>query len=288
MRFLKKCQHNSMLFRKLAVLLLFVTVLCGCDTQAQGPTQSVAPQLAPQIKITTADTTVTGQNAVLVDLKEVDSVCSITEPGCYLLSGTLSGKIEVDAQDQIVHLILGGVDVKSVSGPALQITSAGKVIVTLQEGTKNTLRDSATYPQGSLADACIYSECDLTINGAGSLDVSGYYEDAIHTKDVLKILGGDVFVQAKQDGIQGNDGIVVTCQSLTVQSERNGLYTTKTGKPAKGNIEIYSGEHSIIAGGYAISCTADLYVDRCSLYAMGVLDTYKVDGESFVAEAPNA
>lgn len=288
MPFLKKSQHRNMPLVKLTGLLLFAAMLCGCVAAPQKPAENPAAEYTPQIKITTADTTVAGQDAVLVNLKEETSVCSITGAGCYLLSGTLSGKIEIDAQDQIVHLILGGVDVRSVSGPALQVNSAGKVIVTLQEGTVNTLRDSAPYWQGSQADACIYSECDLTINGTGSLNVSGYYEDGIHTKDVLKILGGKVFVEAKQDGIQGNDGIVVTCPTLTVQSERNGLYTTKTGKPAKGNIEIYSGDHSIIAGGYAISCVADLYLDQCSLYATGILDTYKVDGKAFIAEASDA
>lgn len=288
MRFSKKCHHSNVLFAKLAALFLSMTVLCGCDTGAQEPMQNMAEQFTPQIKISNADTTVAEQDAVLVNLEEADSVCSIREAGRYLLSGALSGKIEIDAQDQIVHLILGGIEVKSVSGPALQVISAGKVIITVQEGTVNTLKDAATYPQGTQVNACIYSECDLTINGSGTLNVSGYYEDAIHTKDTIKILGGDIFVQAKQDGIQGNDGIVVTSQTLTVQSERNGLYTTKTGKTGKGNIEIYSGDHSIIAGGYAISCAADLYVDQCSLYAMGVLDTYRVDGETFVAEGSDA
>ncbi len=285
MRFLKK---NKRKYLVLVVLLLSVISLCGCNTAVTVPSSTSTAQPAPQIKITTADTTVDGQNAVLVNLSAADTVCNIKNPGCYLLSGTLNGTIEIDAQDQIVHLILGGVEVKSVSGPALQVISAGKVIVTVQEGTMNSFRDSATYPQACLADACIYSECDLTINGAGSLNISGYYEDAIHAKDVLKILGGTVFVQAKQDGIQGNDGIVVTCSELTVQSERNGLYTTKTGKTGKGNIEIYSGDHSIIAGGYAISCVADLFVDQCSLHANGVLRTYKVDGNTFVAEDSDA
>lgn len=288
MRFSKKFQHGNVLLVKTAALLLSATMLCGCAAGVQEPTQNIAQQLTPQIKITTADTTTAGQDPVFVDLETANSVCSITEPGCYLLSGTLSGKIEIDAQDQIVHLVLGGIEVESVSGPALQVISAGKVIVTIQEGTVNTLRDSATYPQGSQADACIYSECDLTINGAGSLNISGYYKDGIHAKDVVKILGADVFVQAKQDGIQGNDGIVVTCQTLTVQSERHGLYTTKFGKPAKGNIEIYNGDHSLIAGGYAISCAADLYVEQCSLYAIGVLDTYEVDGVTFIAEGSDA
>lgn len=285
MRFLKKYKKS---WQVSATVLLAAAMLWGCAPKDPTPVQNDGMELTPQIAVTKADTATDGQDAKVVDLDGVSDLCKITEPGWYFLSGVLEGIIEIDAQDQVVHLILGGVDVKSVSGPALQVTSAGKVIITLQEGTENTFRDSAVYPQGSTMDACIYSVCDLTINGTGALNVSGYYQDAIHTKDVLKVLGGKVFAQAKQDGMQGNDGILVTCQSLTVQSERNGLYTTKTGKPAKGNVEIYGGDHSIIAGGYGISAATDLYVDECRLYAMGVLDTYKVEGRSFVAEESHA
>ena len=69
-----------------------------------------------------------------------------------------------------------------------------------------------------------------------------------------------------------------------MQSERHGLYSTKTGKLSKGNIEIYEGNHSVIAGGYAVSCAADLYIDQCELYTMGVLGTYKTAGTAHIAE----
>ena len=285
MQFLKKIKNSCWW---LVAVSLVAVMLCGCSAQDAALVQDHPSELTPQIAVTKADTATGNNDAVVVDLDTASDLYKITEPGWYYLSGALEGTIEIDAEDQVVHLILGGVDVKSVSGPALQVTSAGKVILTLQEGTENTFRDSASYPKGSDMDACIYSTCDLTINGAGTLNVSGYYQDAIHTKDVLKVLGGTVFTQAKQDGMQGNDGILVTCQSLTVQSERNGLYTTKVGKPAKGNVEIYGGDHSVIAGGYGISAAADLYVQDCQLYIMGVLDTYQVAGNAFVAEEPHA
>lgn len=285
MQFLKKLNHRAKrLVAMLAVLVLTVTVIGGCDQTTKTPSSNAETQVVPQIQITKADTTVNGEDPIAIDLGGAGSVCSITEPGCYVLSGSYQGRIEVDAQDQVVHLIFAGVDIKTTSGPAVQVLSGGKVIITLQEGTVNTLLDAATYPQDSEANACIYSECDLTINGTGALNLSGYYEDGIRTKDVLKILGGNVFVQAKRDALRGNDGIVVTCQSLEVQSERNGLYTTKIGKVAKGNIEIYGGDYSVIAGGYAVSCANDLYIDQCQMYAIGVLGIYEVGGRSFIAE----
>lgn len=284
MRFLKKFQHRNNALLAGCGLLLTLAMLTGCHTETPLPSESLPIPYEPQITLTTADMTATAESPVHIDLGQVDEVCRITDPGSYVVSGDLAGRIEVDAQDQVVHLILAGVEVRAALGPALQVLSAGKVIVSLQENTENTFLDGKSYPADSAADACIYSECDLTINGDGSLNVSGYFQDGIHTKDVLKILGGSVFVQSKQDGLQGNDGIVVTCQGLQVQSERHGLHTTKSGKVSKGNIEIYSGDHSVIAGGYAFSCAAELYIDECQMYAMGVLGTHKTAGNAYVAE----
>jgi len=281
MRFLKKLHRNSFLVI-VCVLLSPVAMLTGCYADAPLTTGEAVVPFTPQITITTADTTATAESPFTVDLGQVDDVCRITDAGSYMLSGHLTGRIEIDAQDQVVQVILAGVEVTSSSGPAFQVLSAGKVIISLQEGTENTFLDGAAYPQNSIADACIYSECDLTVNGTGSLNIIGYFQDGVHTKDVLKILGGNVFVQAKQDGLQGNDGIVVTCASLQVQSERHGLYTTKTGKISKGNMEIYNGGHSVVAGGYAFSCAADLYIDQCQMHAMGVLGIHKTAGNAYV------
>jgi len=281
-RFLKKYQTNIPAF--VLALCLLAGMLCACQTPAEEEIPGTSMVYTPRFTITDADTDVSCEDPVTVNLEEKLSLCSITEPGTYLLCGKMSGQILVDAQDQVVHLIFAGVEVVSTAGPALQINSAAKVILTLQAGTENTLRDFPSYPKGSQENACIYSVSDLTVNGTGSLTVSGYFEDAIHVKDVLKLLGGNIFVQAKRDAIQGNDGIVVNCQSLTVQSERHGLYTKRTGNPPKGSIEICGGNHSVIAGGYGISCVGDLYIDQCTVRTTGVLGKYRVDGETLIAE----
>ena len=100
----------------------------------------------------------------------------------------------------------------------------------------------------------------------------------------MKILGGNLFVQAKRNGLRGNDGVVVRCESLDVQSEKNGIQTTKTGEGPKGNIEIYDSVCSVIGGEYAISCASDLYIADSSIYAMGVLADTKAEGSSMIEE----
>lgn len=284
MRFLKKKYHNAL--AKLGAALGMLLLLTGCHGETPLSVQPPkAMDAAPKIVLTAADqeTACTEQKAV--DLNQIEEeTYRITQPGCYLLSGELNGTIQIDVEDQLIHLVLNGIAVESSHGPALEVVSAGKLFITLQEGSENFLLDAAIYPKASDANACLSSSCDMTINGTGSLHVYGYYKDAIHSKDVLKILGGNLFVQAKRNGLRGNDGVVVRCESLDVQSEKNGIQTTKTGEGPKGNIEIYDSVCSVIGGEYAISCASDLYIADSSIYAMGVLADTKAEGSSMIEE----
>lgn len=283
MPFLKKNNAAGKCILLLSIFLL-LTGLYRYGHGSSEAAESADVPSEPQIRITDADVTTDADGAEVILLEEENQICRIERAGKYLLRGEFRGSVEVDVQDQIVHLILGGVDIESDSGPACNIVSAGKVIITLQEGTTNNFRDTGSYPRGIEADACIYSVCDLTFNGPGALNVSGYFKDAIHTKDTMKILDGTIYVQSKRDGLHGNDGIVIASQSLRAESERHGLNSTKSGKPGKGNIEILRGENSVIGGGYAISCAADLYAAQCTLHATGILDTFHVLGNTSVPE----
>lgn len=275
MRLLKRQTRKAILLLLLCILL----TAGGCsDTDPDTPVTTPIQPDEPFFSLTDADTATSADDARRIDLDQFSGECVITQPGSYILSGSLEGTLVVDAQEQIVHLVLDGVSVHSRSGPALNVLSAGKLILTLAEGSENRFRDSGTYPAGAEEDACIFSVCDLTVNGSGKLDVYGYHKDAIHTKDVLKLLGGNIILHAKRDGLHGNDGIAVCCNALDVQCERNGLHTTKTGASPKGNIEIYSGDCSVIAGKYAVSCIGDLRISGCRLYTMGVYGDFSVSG----------
>lgn len=286
MRSFKKQTQPTKLHRAGVILLCAIIAagLLGCS-EMPAPKETIGMQLQePQIKLTNADMDTGEAGASSVDLNKVERICRIDQPGTYILSGELWGSIQIDVQDQIVRLILNGVTVNATTASALEVISAGKVILTVKDGTTNSFKDTAEYLEVTEADACIYSPCDLTINGGGTLNVTGYFKDAIHTKDILKILNGNCFVQSKRDGLHGNDGIVVRCQALTVQSERNGLNSTKSGKPGKGNVEIQGSECSLIGGKYSISCAADLHIADSSVYMVGVHGQMQVQGASYIAE----
>lgn len=272
--------------RVYGMLLVFVVVqLMGCSAAQERETvQKEAPDFSAYYQITDADSQTESEESVTIDLEKEDYGFTISEPGSYILEGEYGGQIQVDAQDQIVHIILNGVEVTSSRGPAFNVISAGKVIITLAEGTKNTLTDSANYDEMKDTQACLYATSDLTINGDGTLYVYGYYEDAIRSKDVLKVLGGDIHLQAKGDGLRGNDGMVVMPEALSIEAEKNGIRTTKNGKNGKGFIDICGGEVSIISGENGVLSGAEIRVRDCKISCNSVQKEFNSTGEQWIEE----
>lgn len=144
--------------------------------------------------------------------------------------------------------------------------------------------DSPMYSASDEAKGALYSSCDLTINGNGKLSVVGYYEYAIYSKDVLKVLQGDLFVQAKKDALRGSDGILLKPSRLRIECEGSGVVTSNIGKEHRGAIDIGAGDISIIAGEYGIISSSDLYIHDCTIYNKSVVSEYAVSGKSNIDE----
>lgn len=273
MQFLKRSGKS-----KAAIFLLCAVMAAGCSAAGSGSPRegqtvrgSGTEGYEPVFSATKADASVEEEDAVFVDLGELAGECRIEEDGAYLLTGEMKGTVSIDAEEQVVHLILDNVSIASGTGPAILVRSAGKVVITLKDGTENQVRDSGAYPAAVEENACIYSMCDLTVNGTGSLEIGGYYKDGIHSRDVVKILGGQITIHAKRDGIRGNDGFMMQDGRLDIQSEGTGIRTTKSGRAGKGAVEISGGTISVIAGEYAVSAVAELWARDCSIAPKGIL-----------------
>lgn len=238
--------------------------------------------------LTDADCSVSGDNGTLISLEKAadpltDTVL-IDRGGTYILEGSLEGSILVDAQDQLVHLIFQGVDISSKNGSALAVRSAGKAVITLADGTVSTLRDTSDYDKAADENSCIYSECDLTINGTGSMNVHGYYKDAIHTKDTLKILDCSLVLQAKREAARGNDGMLLKDASVDIQCENTGLYTKNDGRNNRGCIQITGSQVGIIAGEYGIAAAVDLHIQDSEVHLKGIISDMEVLGTAYIED----
>lgn len=218
---------------------------------------------ATKIQLDGNSAQITGNGAVV----EASTV-TITAEGTYILSGTLEdGQIIVNIEDTTeepkVHLILDGVSISCSNNAPLVFTSADKVIMTLAEGTTNKVSDGTTYnlEEGKdEPDAAIYSKVALSINGTGSLEVEGNYSKGIKTKDNLKILGGNISIDAKDTGIVGHDMLGIWGGTITINAKGDGLKSTNDEKATKGYVYIAGGKINITAVGDGISAETSVYI----------------------------
>lgn len=238
-------------------------------------------QQFPLLALTRADQETDSSSVQNLDLSSFDKECIILEGGAYRLTGSLNGVVRVAAEEQTVHLILDNAIVTAPQGPALLVESAGKVILTLPEGTRSSFSDSGHYPNGTGEEACVSSHSDLTVNGSGALTVNGLYKDAVRSKNVIRIAGGEITIKCKRTGIHAADGILVAGGKLNISSEKNGLKTTKSGADGRGNVVISGGEHRFIAGRHAFLVgRGDLYIYHCLIYDKSIVSTCSVGGKT--------
>ena len=139
---------------------------------------------------------------------------------------------------------------------------------------------------GNCGEDCTWSFADqiLTINGNGSLYACGYFDDAIYSKDTLKIVGGTLQLKSKRNGVRGNDGIVLQPTYIGIESERNGCQTTNANKEGKGIINIQGGEIQIVAGEYGLSAAADVYIQDGLVHLNAVYGDIYAEGQQYIAE----
>lgn len=273
------------------MLLLLLLFLTGCGEAKEAVVietdEVVLDETNELLYITELDTTTEFADPMYIELSEIEGSLVIEEGGEYVLSGGTYHTIKVDAHDEIVHLFFNNLNIETAIGPALEIASAGKVIVTLMDDTVNTLFDAAYYSNEEVSGT-ISSVCDLTINGSGALYACGYYKDAIYTKDVFKLIGGTVQLKAKRNGIKGNDGIVLAPENLIIESEKNGCQTTNADKANKGILDIQGGEISIVAGQYGLSSVSDVYIQDGKVYLNSVIADIYTEGQQYIAEGTMA
>lgn len=282
MQFLKK---NKLILYVSCMVMIFLIGCANVNSVSNEVVENIYDEHTKDTyySVTRNDGIIKPEEATIVDIKDVGQDLIIDIGGDYLLKGGYDGQIIVDAEEEIVHLYLDGVSIRSSNGCAIWAKNAAKLIITSMDGTENTIIDDIVY-QDDDVNACIYSESDITINGSGSLTVTGIYEDAIHSKDVLKVINTNLKVLSKGDGIRGNDGVYILDSQVDVQSEENGIRTTKTGKGHKGSVVISNSQTSVIAGQYGIISAENLVIDGGYARVKSVISDYSVAGDVIIGE----
>lgn len=212
------------------------------DASERRPVRSVTAT------ITLADDNITIQGP---GARAQGSTLTITADGVYELTGTLSnGQVIIEAPDAAkVELVLSGVDITAKENAAIYCKSADDLIITLTEGTHNTLTDSGRFSYADAAkeepNGALFSKCDLNIGGKGWLIVNASFRHGISGKDDLVIEGGGFVINAAMDAIRAADSVTVKEGSFNLTAGGDGFQASKADDPTKGWALFEGGSYSI-------------------------------------------
>lgn len=240
-----------------------VSMLVGCSQATESSSVSTPSEPSTDTEMFTerdrradydADT------ATRIDLNTASSPVTITEEGVYVLSGSLSGQVIVDAPDTAkLQIVLDNATLTNPTSAALEIRQADKVFVTLAENSQNTLENGGTFAEEQV-DGALFSKADLTLNGAGNLTVISPSGHGIVGKDDLVITGGAYIINCASHGLDANDSIRIADASLTVSAGKDGLHAENNDDAQKGFVYLESGNFTLTAEGDGISAAHTLTV----------------------------
>ena len=218
------------------------------------------PSSATRIMLSDQGTAIDGNGAYVYE----GNVC-IAYAGTYVLTGELTdGSVVIDAdKSDDIWILLDDVTLYCDDDAAFRVEQADKVFLTLAEGTKNTISSGAQYNEESIAsgtDGVIYSRDDLTINGTGELVIDAAYRHGIVCNDDCVIAGGDITINAAEDGIHANDSVRIRDAAISIAAGDDGITVSNDEETsfiyvASGSISIsecYEGLEAVditIAGG---------------------------------------
>lgn len=181
---------------------------------------------------------------------EIDgATVTLREEGVYHISGSLDGRLVVDAGSaDKLQLVLDGADIRCAGDAALTVTKADKVFVTLVG--ENSLAGDG--------DGAVFSRSDLTFNGDGSLTVTSQ-KNGVECRDDLVLAGGSFHITAAGHGLKANDSVRIRDASLDIRAGKDGIHAENKDDGEKGFVYLAGGSLQMICGGDGISAGAWLY-----------------------------
>lgn len=197
-----------------------------------------------------------------------DQVITITNPGDYTFSGSLSdGRIVIDVSEGTVQVTLNGVDITSSERDVIYSKDSAEVCVIAADGTDNTLvsgTEDFTADEDDLDEdgtyknkqkAVIFTKGNLTISGTGSLNVTGNIYNGIQTKGTLALQDVQLTVNAVHHGVKSKQEMNLVSGTYAVTAGEDGFQSDL-------NITVSEGSYAIAAGDDGIHADGELTVDN--------------------------
>lgn len=203
----------------------------------------------------------TAAEGVLTD----GSVVTITKPGEYLISGSLSnGQLVVDCRFAgKVTLHLNGVTIHNEHSAAILIGECSpRAVISLVDQSENVLSNGAelVFTEDDEPNGVIFTRSDLTISGSGKLTVRAGAMDGIVSKDDLIVKDGTLTVSAPRHGLRGKDSVEIEGGDLTIECGKDGIRSNNDKDPERGFLLLSGGVIRIACGDDALS-----FVTKCTI-----------------------
>lgn len=195
---------------------------------------------------------------------DVDIRSSALRPMKYVLDGKSKNGSFACYNDTLCHIVLNGVNLKSVGKPAINTCKKQNVNIVIAADTQNSLEDSDTLylrPDNATTNGCLHFEGKTNISGGGELNIKGNNKHALFCNKGLTIDGGKInAVGSVGDAFHSNKSIKVNGGSVHV------LYTGQDGFDAEDG-------HIAITGG-----SVDITIDQNKAKAINCDSVFTMDG----------
>jgi len=212
-------------------------------------------EFATEIAIDLSNPTAKTENGVEVTVNggHITANHGSTKKVCYVVSGTTTNGSFTVLGDKKYEVKLNGVNITNPDSAALNLLSGKRAYIVLAEGTTNTLADGTSSKNDH--KGALYCKGKLLFNGNGSLNVTGNYNNGIHSADYIVFgTGNNVYVKSTANhGIKANDGIYINGGILNVEVS---AAATK-GINCESHIIVTGGRTTVITSGNGTYDTED-------------------------------
>lgn len=256
-------KSRQMIYIIFAVVLVAAVVLAVIFIpKSSGSSDSTANTQSASVKSVTSDNSATitlngsqiqsSGSGVLVK----DSTAIITDGGTYTISGSLkNGRIIVDAENQVVNIILNGAAINCDDQAAINVYKSKQTIITLKNGTENTLTSGESYvftdeyssKEDEEPSAALFSKSDLCINGTGLLKITSKYKNGIQSKDNLIIDSANITVDSANDAVKGKDSVTIKNATLSLTAKGDGIVSNNSTDSNLGYVTIENSKITVNA-----------------------------------------
>ena len=147
-------------------------------------------------------------------------------------------------------------------GAAIYVPSADKVFITTAAGSANALENGGSYTamDDNNIDGVIFSKCDLTLNGAGSLSIQAAEGHGVVSKDDLVVTSGSYTITAASQGLSGKDSVATADGTFVLDTGKDAIQSDNTEDADKGYVYLAGGDYTITSQGDGVSASGWLWV----------------------------